>query len=82
MTKIHTTIGLRVSFFFVCDIAVHSVSTSPGHFAFVDYEGLNERKTTTEGTARHGAFKTMSYNEMDLSVLLHRSKKLSVTRHT
>ena len=52
MTKIPTTIGLRVSFLFVCEIAVHSVSTSPGDCAFVDHEGLNDRSTTTEGTSR------------------------------
>src|SRR6267154_4352639 len=57
MTKIHTTIGLRVSFLFVCEIAVHSVSTSPGRCAFVDYEALNERITTTEGTERRGIFR-------------------------
>jgi hypothetical protein len=57
MTKIHTTIGLRVSFLFVCEIAVHSVSTSPGRCAFVDYDGLNDRITTTEGTSHHGDFR-------------------------
>src|SRR5713226_3250320 len=40
MPKIHTTIGLRVSFLFVCEIAVHSVSTSPEDCAFIDHEGL------------------------------------------
>jgi hypothetical protein len=54
MTKIHTTIGLRVSFLFVCEIAVHIVSTSPARCAFVDYEGLDDRITTTEGTSRRG----------------------------
>ena len=54
MTKIHTTIGLRVSFLFVCEIAVHSVSTSPGRCVPVDYEGLSDRITTTEGTSRRG----------------------------
>ena len=34
----------------MCEIAIHSVSTSPGRCAFVDYEGLNDRTTTTEGT--------------------------------
>ena len=29
-----------------------SVSTSPGRCAFVDYDGLNDRITTTEGTGR------------------------------
>ena len=43
MKRINTTIGLRVSFLFVCEIAVYSVSTSPDHCAFVDYEGLNDR---------------------------------------
>ena len=57
MTKIHTTIGLRVSLLFACEIAVHSVSTSPGRCAFVDYEGLNDRITTTEGTTRRRYFR-------------------------
>jgi hypothetical protein len=55
--KIHTTIGLRVSFLFACEIAVHSVSTSPGPCAFVDYEGLNDRTSTTEGTTRRQVFR-------------------------
>ena len=53
----NTTISLRVSFFFVCEIAVHSVSTFPGPCTFVDIEGLNDRITTTEGTARRRAFR-------------------------
>jgi hypothetical protein len=57
MTKIDTTIGLRVSFLFVCEIAVHSVSISPGRCAFVDYEALNDRITTTEGTTRRSDFR-------------------------
>ena len=57
MTKIHTTIGLRVSFLFVCEIALHSVSTFPGHCAFVDHEGLNDRITTSEGTLRRRDFR-------------------------
>jgi hypothetical protein len=57
VTKIHTTIGLRVSFLFVSEIAVHSVSTSPGRCAFVDYEALNDRITTNEGTARRRDFR-------------------------
>jgi hypothetical protein len=57
MTKIHITIGLRVTFLFVCEIAVHSLSTSPGLCAFVDYEGLDDRITTTEETARHVDFR-------------------------
>ena len=57
MIKVHTTIGLRVSFLFVCEIAVHSVSTSPGRCAFVDYEALNDRITTTEGTPRRADFR-------------------------
>src|ERR1700755_3519784 len=57
-TKMHTTIGLQASFLFACEIAVHSVSTSPGPCAFVDYQGLNDRiLTTTEGTARRGVFR-------------------------
>ena len=47
MPKIHTTIGLRVSFLFVCEIAVHSASTSPEDCAFVDPEGLNDKTTST-----------------------------------
>ena len=43
--------------FFVCEIAVHSVSTSPGRCAFVDYEGLNDQITTTEGTPRRAHFR-------------------------
>ena len=57
MPKIHTTIGLRVSFLFVCEISVHSVSAFPGRCAFVDYEGLNDRITTTEGAPRSGDFR-------------------------
>jgi hypothetical protein len=57
MTKIHTTIGLRVSFLFVCEIAVHSVSTSPGSCAFVDLQGLNDRITTTGGSTHRGDFR-------------------------
>ena len=57
MTKIHTTIGLRVSFLFVCEIAVHSVSTSSDRCAFVDHEGLNDRITTTEGTTGLRSFR-------------------------
>jgi hypothetical protein len=57
MRKIHTTISPRVSFIFVCEIAVHSVSTSPGSSAFVDHESLNDRITTTEGTIRRGNFR-------------------------
>ena len=41
----------------MCEIAVHSVSTSPGRCAFVDYEALNDRITTTEGTARRRDFR-------------------------
>jgi hypothetical protein len=41
----------------MCEIAVHSVSTSPGRFAFVDHEGLNDRITTTEGTIRRRNFR-------------------------
>jgi hypothetical protein len=40
----------------VCEIAVHSVSTSPGNIAFVDYEGLNDR-TSLEGSTREGGFR-------------------------
>jgi hypothetical protein len=57
MMNLHTTIGLRVSYLFVCEIAVHSVSTSPGHCAFVDYEALNDRITTSEGTIRRQGFR-------------------------
>jgi len=57
MPKIHTTIGLRVSFLFVCEIAVHRVSISPGRCAFVDYECLSDRITTTEETARRRDFR-------------------------
>ena len=43
---------------FVCEIAVHSVSTSPGRCAFVDHRGLNDRITTTEGgTASRGGLR-------------------------
>jgi hypothetical protein len=41
----------------VCEIAVHSVSTSPGRCAFVDYEGLNDRITTTDETIRRRGFR-------------------------
>ena len=58
MVKIHTTIGLRVSFFFVCEIAVHSVSTSPDSFAFIDYQALNDRITTAEGSTHDGDFRS------------------------
>ena len=57
MSKIHTTIGLRVSFLFVCEIAVHSVSTSPEDCVFVDHEGLNERLTSTQLTLRRASFR-------------------------
>src|SRR5258708_26629263 len=57
MPKIHTTIGLRVSFLFVCEIAVHSVSTSPEDCAFIDHEGLNEQLTSTEQTPRRHDFR-------------------------
>jgi hypothetical protein len=57
MTKMHTTISLRVSFVFVCEIAVHSVLTSPGDCAFVDHLGLNDRITTTGGSTRRGDFR-------------------------
>jgi hypothetical protein len=50
MPKIHTTISLRVSFLFVCEIAGHSVSTSPEDCAFVDHECLNDRLTSTAQT--------------------------------
>lgn len=48
--KINTTIGIWVNSLCVCVIAVHSVSTSPEGFAFVDHEGLNNRLTSTEQT--------------------------------
>ena len=35
----------------MCEIAVHT-SPSPGACVFIDHEGLNERKTTTDGTVR------------------------------
>ena len=57
MSKIHTTIGLRVSFLFVCEIAVHSVSTSPENCAFVDHQGLNDRFTSTAQTPRSNHFR-------------------------
>ena len=58
MPKRHTTIGLRVSVrFCVCEIAVHSVSTSPEDCAFVDHEGLNDRSTSTELTLRRHNFR-------------------------
>ena len=41
----------------MCEIAVHSVPTSPVPCAFVDYEGLNDRITTTDGTARRVDFR-------------------------
>jgi len=58
MVKIHTTIGLRVSFFFVCEIAVHSVSTCPDSFTFIDYQALNDRITTAQGSTRDGDFRS------------------------
>ena len=54
--KVHTTIGLRVSFLFGCKIVVHSVSASPGRCAFVDYECSNDRIATT-GTTRRRDFR-------------------------
>ena len=57
MPKIHTTIGLRVSFLFVCEIAVHSVSTSPGDCVFVDNQGLNDKLTSTVLTQRRSNFR-------------------------
>jgi HNH endonuclease len=50
MPKLDVTIGLRVSFLFVCEIAVHSISTSPENWAFVDREGLNNRLMATNQT--------------------------------
>jgi hypothetical protein len=57
MPKIHTIIGLRVSFLFVCEITVHSVSTCPENCAFVDHEGLNDRLTSTAQTPRSNNFR-------------------------
>ena len=57
MPKIHTTIGLRVSLLFLCEIAVHSVSTSPEACVFVDHKGLNERLTSTQQTPRRTTFR-------------------------
>ena len=57
MQKIHTTIDLRVSFLFVCEIAVHSVSTSPGDCVLVDHEGLNDELTSTVLTQRRSNFR-------------------------
>jgi hypothetical protein len=60
MMKIHTTIGLRVSFFSVCEIAVHNVSTSPGDCAFVDHHvhGLDDdRIPTSVATTRRIDFR-------------------------
>ena len=47
----------KISFCVV--FAIHGVSTSPGRCAFVDYEGLNDLTTTTEGTlpARRSYFR-------------------------
>ena len=45
-------------FFCVCGIAIHSVSTSPGSFTFIDYEALNDRITTAEGSTRTGGFRS------------------------
>jgi hypothetical protein len=42
----------------VCEIAVHRVSTSPGPCAFVDYEGLNDRITTSDGTSHRIDFRS------------------------
>ena len=57
MPKIHTTIGLRVTFLFVCEIDVHSVSTSPEDCVFVDHQGLNDRLTATSQTQRRHDFR-------------------------
>lgn len=57
MPKIHITISLWVSFLFVCEITVHSVSTSPEDCAFIDYQGLNDRLTSTARTARSNSFR-------------------------
>jgi hypothetical protein len=46
-----------VSFLFVCDIAAHSVSTSPGDCVFVDSEGLNARETSTAQTPHRNRFR-------------------------
>jgi hypothetical protein len=40
----------------VCEIAVHT-SPSPGGCVYIDYEGLNDRITTTEGTERRWDFR-------------------------
>jgi hypothetical protein len=57
MPKIHTTIGLRVRLLFVCEIAIHSVSTCPENCAFVDHEGLHDRLTSTARTSRSNTFR-------------------------
>jgi hypothetical protein len=60
MTKIDITIGLRVSVLFVCEIAVHVVSISPGHCAFVDYECLDDRSYHTSTTTEESTDSTTS----------------------
>jgi hypothetical protein len=58
MPKIHTTIGLLVSFLFVCEIAVHCVSTSPEDCAFIDHQGSNDQLTSSELTHCRQGFRT------------------------
>lgn len=41
----------------MCEITVHSVSTSPEDCAFVDHQGLNDRLTSTARTARSNHFR-------------------------
>jgi hypothetical protein len=58
MQKLDVTIGLQVSFLFVCEIAIHSVSTSPEDCAFVDHQGLHDQLTSTEQTPCRGGFRS------------------------
>jgi hypothetical protein len=60
MTKIGATIGLLVSFVFVCEITVHSVLTSPENWAFVDHRGLSDpsQRKYIERTQCSGDFRS------------------------
>ena len=56
MPKIHTTIGLRVSFF-LCERLLFTVSRLLQKNVLLDYEGLNDRLTSTAQTPRSADFR-------------------------
>jgi hypothetical protein len=75
MQKLDATIGLQVSFLFVCEIAVHSVSTSPEDCAFVDYQGLHDQLTSTEQTQCRGSFRSDVMRRDGLACVVTQERK-------